>query len=161
MLHLARPRRPELSQVDVGRTVREVVALASNTGRGGDVVVRYEGPGESESAVYQADASQLRQVVWNLVRNAVQVSGPGAPVTVRVTREGDGRAVIAVHDDGPGIGPEARARLFDAFFTTRSSGVGIGLAVVKRIVDDHGWAIDVESHEGRGATFSVRIPPPA
>jgi signal transduction histidine kinase len=161
MLQLARPRQPVLGEVDVARTAREVVALASQSGRGTDVDVRYEGPGEAEHLVTRADAGQLRQVVWNLVRNAVQASSPGAKVTVRVTppraMPNTPAAVLEVHDDGPGIGAEARARLFDAFFTTRSSGMGIGLAVVKRIVDEHGWRIEVESREGRGATFRVRI----
>ncbi len=161
MLQLARPRQPVLAEVDVARTAREVVALASQSGRGTDVDVRYEGPGEAENLVTRADAGQLRQVVWNLVRNAVQASSPGAKVTVRVTPQptprSSGHAVLEVHDDGPGIGAEAKSRLFDAFFTTRSSGMGIGLAVVKRIVDEHGWLIEVESREGRGATFRVRM----
>ena len=163
MLQLARPRRPVPGNVDVGRTAREVVALASQSGRGADVDVRYEGPGEKDPLVLHADPGQLRQVMWNLVRNAVQASSPGARVTVRVAPESKGkhrpltRAVLEVHDDGPGIGAEARQRLFDAFFTTRSSGMGIGLAVVKRIVDEHGWVIEVESKEGRGATFRVRM----
>jgi two-component system, NtrC family, sensor histidine kinase HydH len=164
MLQLARPRRPVPAKVDVARTAREVVALASQSGRGTDVNVRYEGPGENESLTMHADPGQLRQVMWNLVRNAVQASSPGARVTVRVWAEPkDGAssltrpAVLEVHDDGPGIGAEARDRLFDAFFTTRSSGMGIGLAVVKRIVDEHGWLIEVESNEGRGATFRVRL----
>jgi two-component system, NtrC family, sensor histidine kinase HydH len=161
MLQLARPRRPILGEVDVARTAREVVALASQSGRGTDVHVRYDGPPEKECLVLQADPGQLRQVMWNLVRNAVQASSPGARVTVRIAKETQGRqrqrAVVEVHDDGPGISAEARARLFDAFFTTRSSGMGIGLAVVKRIVDEHGWAIEVESKEGRGATFRVRM----
>jgi signal transduction histidine kinase len=152
------------ADVDVARTAREVVALASQSGRGADVNVRYEGPGEGESLVLQADPGQLRQVMWNLVRNAVQASSPGARVTVRVAPDSKTKvrspartAVLEVHDDGPGIGAEARGRLFDAFFTTRSSGMGIGLAVVKRIVDEHGWFIEVESKEGRGATFRVRM----
>jgi two-component system, NtrC family, sensor histidine kinase HydH len=164
MLQLARPRRPVPAEVDVARTAREVVALASQSGRGTDVNVRYEGPGENESLLLHADPGQLRQVMWNLVRNAVQASSPGARVTVRVWVEPKNRAnsltrpaVLEVHDDGPGIGAEARDRLFDAFFTTRSSGMGIGLAVVKRIVDEHGWLIEVESNEGRGATFRVRL----
>jgi signal transduction histidine kinase len=164
MLQLARPRQPVLGEVDVARTAREVVALASQSGRGTDVHVRYEGPGEAEHLVTRADAGQLRQVVWNLVRNAVQASSPGAKVTVRVAanakesvRRAASVAVLEVHDDGPGIGTEAKARLFDAFFTTRSSGMGIGLAVVKRIVDEHGWLIEVDSKEGRGATFRVRM----
>ncbi len=164
MLQLARPRQPVLGDVDVARTAREVVALASQSGRGADVMVRYDGPASSESLIMRADAGQLRQVVWNLVRNAVQASSPGAKVLVRVTDEGaggkrkpNGPALLEVHDDGPGIGPEAKSRLFDAFFTTRSSGMGIGLAVVKRIVDEHGWRIEVDSSEGRGATFRVRM----
>jgi signal transduction histidine kinase len=160
MLQLARPRQPVLSQVDVARTAREVVALASQSGRGTDVNVRYEGPTEKESLVLDADPGQLRQVMWNLVRNAVQASSPGARVTVSVTAHNKPKirgAVLEVHDDGPGIEAAARGRLFDAFFTTRSSGMGIGLAVVKRIVDEHGWVIEVESKEGRGATFRVRM----
>ena len=127
-------------------------------------MVRYDGPSDSERLITRADAGQLRQVVWNLVRNAVQASSPGAKVLVRVAadvaaskRRSNGATLLEVHDDGAGIGAEAKGRLFDAFFTTRSSGMGIGLAVVKRIVDEHGWRIEVESNEGRGATFRVRM----
>ena len=161
MLQLARPRRPVRAEVDVARTAREVVALASQSGRGSDVHVRYEGPSENDSLVLQADPGQLRQVMWNLVRNAVQASSPGARVTVRVQAAQEktraSHATLEVHDDGAGIGDDALDRLFDAFFTTRSSGMGIGLAVVKRIVDEHGWSIEVESKEGRGATFRVHM----
>jgi signal transduction histidine kinase len=83
----------------------------------------------------------------------VRVTPPASAATPKPAKE----TVLEVHDDGPGIEAEARARLFDAFFTTRSSGMGIGLAVVKRIVDEHGWLIEVESREGRGATFRVRM----
>src|SRR5262249_2891374 len=123
--------------------------------RGGDVIVRYEGPGV---APVQADAAQMRQVVWNLMRNAIQASAPGAEVEVGIGATPDGGLDLTVHDQGPGIPEEARARLFDAFFTTRSQGMGIGLAVVKRIVDDHGFAVEVDSGEGKGTTFRVRIP---
>jgi signal transduction histidine kinase len=163
MMQLARPHRPVLTEVDVARTTREVVSLAMQSGRGSDVVVRYDGPDEGGRLLVHADAGQLRQVVWNLVRNAVQASSPGDEVLVRAFQMAPdgGRslplAVLEVHDDGPGIGLEARERIFDAFFTTRSSGIGIGLAVVKQIVDDHGWTIDVDSSAGRGATFRVKM----
>ncbi len=171
MLQLTGPRRPVLGTVDLCGTMREVVELARQSGRGRDVRLRYEGPGAGESVLVRADGAQLRQVAWNLVRNAVQASNPGAKVRVRVRVE-EPFAILEVEDAGVGIAPESRAHLFDAFFTTRSSGMGIGLAVVKRIVDEHGWAIDVESVEGRGTTFRVRmtladdssgssIPPPA
>jgi two-component system, NtrC family, sensor histidine kinase HydH len=158
MLDLARPKKPVIAEVDLARTVRDVVALASQSGRGGDVRVVYDGPPDNSTVLARADGGQLRQVVWNLVRNAVQASSPGAEVRVRVHDVGKAHEhgfVLEVHDEGPGIDTEATKRLFDPFFTTRSAGVGIGLAVVKRIVDDHGWRIDIESSKGRGATFRV------
>ncbi|WP_438015080.1 ATP-binding protein [Sorangium sp. So ce315] len=160
MLDLSRPRAPALEPVDLSATARDVVVLAGRSGRGGDVDVRFEGP---PSAPVTADAAQMRQVVWNLVRNAIQASSPGAAVTVRLAR-GDGRAwALEIRDQGRGIPAGARDRLFDAFFTTRTHGMGIGLAVVKRILDDHGFAIEVDSREGEGTAFRVKIPdrPPA
>jgi signal transduction histidine kinase len=154
MLDLARTRVPAVERVDLARVARDVVLLANRSGRGGDVAVRYEG---EEACDVEADAAMLRQVIWNLVRNGVQVSSAGDEVAVRVERAG-GAAELAVRDDGPGIAREAIPRLFDAFYTTRSHGTGVGLAVVKRIVDDHGWDLRVDSAPGRGATFSVTIP---
>jgi signal transduction histidine kinase len=113
----------------------------------------------------------MRQVLWNLVRNGVQASGAGATVIVSVS-ETTTRVVMAVSDEGPGIDAASRAKIFDAFFTTRSQGAGLGLAVVRRIIDDHtsvGASIDVRSgrdrsgRSSRGATFEVglaRTPPP-
>jgi signal transduction histidine kinase len=154
MLELARPRPPALGEVEAVGLAKDVVLLASQSGRGTDVSVSYEGPDELR---LNADASQVRQLLWNLVRNAVQASSPGDEVRVRLARD-DGGAILEVSDAGPGIPEEAKRKLFDAFFTTRSHGTGVGLAVVKRIVDDHGWTIRVESIDGRGATFSVLIP---
>jgi two-component system, NtrC family, sensor histidine kinase HydH len=136
MMDLAKPRKPEPSRVDVAALAREVIALASRSDRGGsgDVAVRYEGP---EGAVLATcDASQMRQVLWNLVRNGIQASPAGATVTVRVGAKAD-RVALSVEDEGPGIPAEAVAKIFDAFYTTRSHGTGVGLAVVRRIVDDH------------------------
>jgi signal transduction histidine kinase len=155
MLSLSKPRAPTKQRVDLCATGREVVALAGRSGRGGDVLVRFEGP---EHVEVLADAAQMRQVVWNLVRNAVLASSAGEEVVVRVTRQSEGRVWLEIADRGPGIAPAARERLFDAFFTTRSQGAGIGLAVVKRIVDDHGFAVEVDCVEGRGTTFRVIVP---
>lgn len=162
MMDLSRPRRPELGPVDVAQVAQDVVALAGRSGRSvSDVDVHYEGP---SSLVVRADGAQLRQLVWNLVRNGVQASSAGKAVRV-VLENLAGAVTLAVVDRGVGIDEEARARLFDAFFTTRSHGTGVGLAVVKRIADEHGFAIDVESGAGQGATFRVNLgqplPPPA
>jgi signal transduction histidine kinase len=130
------------------------VALASRSGRAvSDVKIVFAGP---DSLCVRADAGQLRQLIWNLVRNAVQASTAGGAVGVRV-EEGAGRVALVVEDDGIGIDAEAKERLFDAFFSTRSHGTGIGLAVVKRIADDHGFSITVESESGSGARFRVEL----
>ena len=154
MLDLSRPRAPVKATVDIAAVARDLVTLAAKSGRGADVMARYEGP---LSAPIHADAAQMRQVVWNLMRNAIQASSAGDEVVVRLHDEAGAR-LLEVEDRGPGITAAARARLFDAFFTTRAHGMGIGLAVVKRILDDHGFAVEVDSEHGAGTTFRVRIP---
>lgn len=154
MLDLSRPRTPNKERIDVAALARDVVDLAQKSGRAGDVSVRLEA---EAPAIVDADGAQLRQVIWNLLRNATQASSAGQEVVVRVSQEG-AAVRLEIVDAGPGIPEDAKARLFDAFFTTRSKGAGIGLAVVKRIVDDHGFAIEVESVPGQGTTFRVRAP---
>ena len=158
MTGLSHPRRPEPTRVDAAGVARELVCLAGRSGRGmSDVRVVYGG--EQRVAV-NADPAHLRQMIWNLVRNAVQASSPGDEVAVRVEVVG-GNARLVVEDHGIGIDEQARGRIFDAFFTTRSQGTGMGLAVVKRIVDEHGFSIDVASEHGRGAVFTVTMGPAA
>jgi signal transduction histidine kinase len=165
MMDLARPRRPEPSDVDVAALAREVVELAARSERSGsgDVTVHYRGP--PGSAFARCDAAQIRQVLWNLVRNGVQASGAGARVAVSIVTAAD-RVEMGVSDEGPGVAPEAAQKIFDAFYTTRAGGAGIGLAVVRRIIDDHaplGATIEVrgggetEGREARGATFVVGL----
>lgn len=154
MLNLAKPQKPERVVVDLSRIASEVVELASHTGRGAeDVSIEFRG--ECQLCV-SADGAMLRQMLWNLVRNAVQASTPFERVVVEVGRSGE-RGCVRVIDQGAGIDEEAKLRLFDAFFTTRSQGTGIGLAVVKRIVDDHGWRIEVEDTPSGGAAFVVQL----
>jgi signal transduction histidine kinase len=154
MVDLSKPKKPILTRVDAARVAREVVSLAGKSGRAvSDVDVSYSGVPAAEVT---ADGAQLRQLIWNLVRNAVQASRPGDAVEVAVELKG-GRTWLRVSDHGVGIDEAARERLFDAFFTTRSQGTGMGLAVVKRIADEHGFSIQVDSSRGRGATFSVDL----
>jgi signal transduction histidine kinase len=142
--------------VDVGELVDDVVELSRKSGRGA-ADVRLERQGV-ESLILLADADQVRQLVWNLVRNAIQASASQA--VVRVKLECDEKARLIVEDDGVGIDSEAKLRLFDAFFTTRSQGTGLGLAVVKRIADEHDFEIIVDSQDGEGARFTVHLGAP-
>jgi two-component system sensor histidine kinase HydH len=158
MLDLSKRRPPTAQATDVAALAREVVALAANAARGSDVHVRYEGP-EQEAALARCDAAQMRQVLWNLVRNAIQASSAGSTVVVRVEIY-ERQVVLAVDDQGPGVPEDARERIFEDFFTTRTHGAGIGLAVVRRIVEDHvpmGAALSVEKAKGGGASFRVAL----
>jgi signal transduction histidine kinase len=157
MVDLSRPRAPSPEATDVAALARDVVALASNVARGSDVHVCYDGPGGE--AIARCDGAQMRQVLWNLVRNAIQASSALSTVTVRVeARERD--VMLAVDDQGPGVPAHVTERIFEDFFTTRTHGAGIGLAVVRRIVDDHaamGARLELEHAQAGGASFRVTL----
>jgi signal transduction histidine kinase len=162
MVDLSRPRPPRPEATDVAAIARDVVELSSHAERGSDVAVRYEGP--PGPALARCDGAQMRQVLWNLVRNAIQASSAGATVTVRVATGEDGNrsghVTLSVDDQGRGVPDGMGARIFDDFFTTRTHGAGIGLAVVKRIVESHaalGAKLSVDRAEGGGASFRVML----
>ena len=157
MLNLAKPRQPEITTVDLAAAAREIMTLAQQSGRGAkDVNVVVHGP--DHPILIQADAAQLRQLIWNLVRNAVQSTNPNTDVQICIQTSSHHTQVLEIVDQGQGISDEVKRHLFEAFFSTRSRGSGIGLAVVKRIADDHGWSLEVESEEGVGTIFRVIIP---
>lgn len=104
-----------------------------------------------------ADPVDIERVVFNLLTNAVDAMPNGGAVTVRIG-SASGEATIAVEDTGAGIPEKDRAQLFRPFFTTRERGVGMGLAICRRIVEDNGGSIGVESVPGKGSRFTVRLP---
>lgn len=111
---------------------------------------------DAEQAILSVDPVRLRQVVVNLIQNA-RDSAAETPVEVHGAREGDGYR-IEVLDRGPGITKEIRERLFEPFFTTRSNGTGLGLAVCFGLVTAHGGSISVEARPGGGSRFIVKLP---
>ena len=113
-------------------------------------------PGQAVEAT--CDPHALRQILMNLVLNAQQAMGSGGSITITVGRSDDGFGTIDVADTGPGIPEEMRERLFKPFQTTKVDGHGIGLALVKRFVDNFGGSVAVESEVGRGTTFRLRLP---
>jgi two-component system sensor histidine kinase HydH len=104
--------------------------------------------------VWSLDPGRMREVVVNLVDNAV-AAGPPVHATVRTA---GGRLVIEVADHGPGIAEEDRERIFEPFFTGKTQGTGLGLAVVRRVVEQHGGTIAVLANPGGGALFRAEIP---
>jgi signal transduction histidine kinase len=93
----------------------------------------------------------------NLVQNAIQASKPGQTVTLRVQTSPD-QVLIQVADQGHGIDPQHMESVFNPFFTTKPTGVGLGLALVAKIIDEHGGKISVRSEMRKGTTFEVSIP---
>src|SRR5207302_7567088 len=103
------------------------------------------------------DPHALRQVLMNLVLNAQQAMGSGGSITLRIASD-EHFGLIDFTDTGPGIPEEMQARLFKPFQTSRKDGHGIGLALVKRFVDNFGGSVSVESELGKGATFHLKLP---
>jgi signal transduction histidine kinase len=103
------------------------------------------------------DVEQLRQALDNVIRNAIDATPPGGTVAVEA-RVSPPWLWLDVRDEGPGIHAEDRPRIFDLYFTTKSGGTGVGLAVTQQIVAAHGGRIDVESAPGAGTTMRLRVP---
>jgi len=103
------------------------------------------------------DANQLKQAFLNIINNSIQVMPEGGTVEVTTTQKG-GSIVVSIEDTGPGIPGDVMSKLFVPFFTTRQTGSGLGLAVTKRIIDNHGGDIEVMSEIGKGTRFDVSIP---
>ncbi len=154
LLDLARPGRVAVERVALREVCDEVVARLQETSRLGGVQVRVEG-----EASACAHPQRVRQVLFNLVKNAAEAAGPGGRVEVRIEARTEGGASVAVSDSGPGVKPEDRPRLFEPFFTTKNSGTGLGLAVSQAIAHAHNGRIEADAGPLGGARFTLHLPP--
>jgi signal transduction histidine kinase len=154
LLDLARPGRVAVERVALREVCNEVVARLQEASRLGGVEVRVEG----EASAY-AHPQRVRQVLFNLVKNAAEAAGTGGRVEVRIEARAEGGASVAVSDSGPGVKPEDRRRLFEPFFTTKSSGTGLGLAVSQAIAHAHNGRIEADTGPLGGARFTLHLPP--
>jgi signal transduction histidine kinase len=154
LLDFARPSTPELRPEPFQRVVEEAIAAALAQRPAGLQLERELDPGVPQVPM---DARLVRQAIVNVAVNAVQAMPRGGRLTVRTRREIDA-AVLEIEDTGAGIPDEVRNRMFEPFFTTKASGTGLGLAVVKRIVDGHGGSVTVRSRPGAGTAFALRFP---
>jgi signal transduction histidine kinase len=160
LLSFGRRRPPVIAPRDLARPVRTVLELLDGEARRRGVAL--ELTVDDGDHTIEADEDQLQQIVLNLVRNALAATPSGGRITVRIEAATELAVVrwvrLIVRDTGPGIPPELQDRLFEPFFTTRASegGTGLGLAVVRAIVIDHGGTITASSE--RGAEFIVSFP---
>ena len=149
LLEFARTGAIQRESTDPIALLREAAAEV-----GGD---RVEVAAAGAPDAWQLDRPRMRQVLTNLLDNAVQSTEAGARVEARVGRDGN-RLVYVVRDSGPGIAEDDLPRLFEPFFSRRTQGTGLGLAVSKRLVELHGGTIQARNLPGGGAEFSVSLP---
>ncbi|HVQ77354.1 MAG TPA: ATP-binding protein [Candidatus Binatia bacterium] len=161
LLDFTREARLEHGEYEVVRILDPVVEAFVAEGMARGIRVTY-GPVD-RAAVVHGDGQRLRQVFANVLKNALEAIPPrmaGGRVEVYLGAEGD-RVVVEVADNGVGISPADRERIFEPFFTTKPSGTGLGMPIVKKIVDLHGGDIAVESVPGSGTRVRIALPAPA
>jgi len=162
MLQLGRPSAPLRDEHDLNAIVRDVVEMARvETARTGAANIAIEI--QEQPVCITVAGAQSRQVVWNLLKNALQATRAGGTVTVATRLTDDGFGVLEVRDEGPGVSRESLPQLFEVFYTQRARGTGLGLALVKQIVDAHGAQIDaaprgLTTPGNPGTTFRVTFP---
>jgi two-component system sensor histidine kinase HydH len=147
-LDFARPLEPRRERTDVTKVIDKAAERAH---------VNPERHYSTTMPEIPIDVELMGQVFLNLLTNAAQASVPGAPIRVTAKAEA-GQAVIAVADHGCGIPKEKMDTIFNPFVTTKHDGVGLGLAIVSKIIDGHGGKMTVESEPGKGSTFTVFLP---
>jgi signal transduction histidine kinase len=108
--------------------------------------------------IADVDVSLLKQAILNLMINAVQAMNSGGDLILSASAEQDGQAVINVIDTGPGIDAETLDKIFQAYYSTKRGGTGLGLAMARRIAQEHGGTLTVQSELGKGTHFSLRLP---
>jgi PAS domain S-box-containing protein len=151
---------PRQERFDLNEAIDEVIVLARGaiTKNGVSVQTRMtEGPFPVEG-----DRVQLQQVVVNLILNAVEAMGSvqegPRELSISTAQSQAGGALVAVIDSGPGVDPEHVERVFEAFYTTKSSGLGVGLAICRSVIEAHGGRLWAEANEPRGAVFQFTLP---
>ena len=155
-LSYARPRSLTQARVDVGDLLHQTFALLRHSPEiGPNQTVAEELPPEPIFA--EADEGQLKQVFWNLARNALQAMPSGGTLRATLKENSDNRLRISFSDTGRGMSPDQVEHLFEPFSST-TGGTGLGLSIVYQIIRDHGGTINVRSREGQGTTITIELP---
>lgn len=151
------PLRKE--RFDLNTAINEVLVLAQSVTRRNGISVQTRLADGLLPVI--GDRVQLQQVMLNLILNAAEAMESveeGARELLISIEQDQAGALVAVHDSGPGIGAQHLDRVFDAFYTTKSSGTGMGLSICRSIVHAHGGKLWVEAHQPRGAGFQFTLP---
>lgn len=155
MLDSARPREPALAPVDMHVLIRRTIAMLAAQAESRHVAVGTQL--RAADPVIDCDEEQMTQVILNLLVNGLQILHRGGRIEV-ATIDDAAQLTVEIADDGPGIDPDERARVFEAFFFRREGGIGLGLAVVQQIVSAHGGDIAATDSALGGALFRIQLP---
>jgi two-component system sensor histidine kinase PilS (NtrC family) len=156
-LTYARPRQVSLADTDLREPLRETFALLRHSPEVGEGQVLEEDIPD-EPMLAPADAERVRQVFWNLSRNALKAMPDGGTLRAEMRRGGERHVRITFSDTGRGMSPAQVERLFEPFSSSTTGGTGLGLSIVYQIIRDHGGTINVRSREGHGTTITVELP---
>jgi two-component system, sporulation sensor kinase E len=154
-LKAIRPSRPQLRPENVNTIVEEAVRFFAPELHDREIVVEQEL--RSDLPSLQLDRDQMKQAFYNVIKNSVEAMHRDGKLRIR-TDLADTHVIVRFIDTGGGMSAENMGRVFEPYFTTKASGSGLGLLIVRRIVREHGGELSIESSEGRGVTLTVRLP---
>lgn len=154
-LEAIRPQPPDLAETNLGQVLAEVLAFQHR--ELGDRGIVLEAETAADLPLVMADRNQVKQVFFNIIKNAVEAMQPGGHLRIR-SRADDDNVYLLFGDSGAGIKQEDLVRLFQPYHTTKAGGHGLGLMIVQRIMREHGGQIGIESKEGVGTLVTVQFP---
>lgn len=156
-LSYARPKVGKFSEIDACEAIRDTLKLLRHSPdvKEGHMLEDLLPP---QPVFISADATQLKQIFWNLARNAIQAMPDGGRLSIKLDAISNNRIRIIFEDSGKGMSPEAVEQLFEPFSNSTSGGTGLGLSIVYQIIRDHNGTINVRSFEGEGSVITVELP---
>jgi signal transduction histidine kinase len=159
-LEFSRPPKLKITSVSPSSVVDAALRLLKYRLKSYDVAVTVSRPAPLPPT--PVDIEQLKEVIVNLIVNACEAMTPGGSIAIAERTENHPylgpAAVVEVRDNGPGIPPHLREKIFQPFFSTKEQGTGLGLSIAQRIITEHGGRLEMESGEGMGATFIILLP---
>src|SRR5947209_9702142 len=154
-LRAIRPTRPQLRPENINAIVEEAVRFLAPEIKNRDIVVEQEL--RSDLPLLELDRDQIKQAFYNVIKNSFEAMKSRGILRIRTDMD-ESHVIVRFTDTGGGISAENLSRVFEPYFTTKTSGTGLGLLIVRRIVREHGGELSIESSEGQGLTLTIRLP---
>ena len=154
-LRAIRPTRPQLKPENINSIVEEAVRFLAPEIKDRDIVVEQQL--RSDLPLLELDRDQMKQAFYNVIKNSFEAMKSRGILRIRTDMD-DSHVVVRFTDSGGGMSPENLSRVFEPYFTTKTSGTGLGLLIVRRIVREHGGELSIESSAGKSLTVTIRLP---